>query len=62
MTDIGYLDRPDGVRLAYRQLAGTGPTIVFLPGYMSDMAGGKASATSGATMSCFWLSNAWMAR
>lgn len=44
MTDIGYLDRPDGVRLAYRQLAGTGPTLVFLPGYMSDMAGGKAGA------------------
>ena len=36
--------RPDGVRLAYRQRDGAGPTIVFLPGYMSDMEGGKAIA------------------
>ena len=31
-------------RIAFRHMAGTGPAIVFLPGYMSDMAGGKASA------------------
>lgn len=36
--------RPDGLRLAYRQRSGMGPTIVFLPGYMSDMEGGKAVA------------------
>ncbi|CAD7338384.1 alpha/beta hydrolase [Sphingomonadales bacterium 56] len=36
--------RPDGVRLAYRHRPGSGPTIVFLPGYMSDMEGGKAAA------------------
>lgn len=36
--------RPDGLRLAYRRQAGSGPTIVFLPGYMSDMEGGKAVA------------------
>ncbi|KQM99186.1 alpha/beta hydrolase [Sphingobium sp. Leaf26] len=36
--------RPDGLRLAYRHQAGTGPTILFLPGYMSDMEGGKALA------------------
>ena len=36
--------RPDGVRLAYRHLQGDGPTIIFLPGYMSDMHGGKAQA------------------
>ncbi len=36
--------RPDGVRLAYRHLQGDGPTIIFLPGYMSDMQGGKAQA------------------
>lgn len=35
---------PDGRAIAYRHTPGTGPTIVFLPGYMSDMAGGKASA------------------
>lgn len=36
--------RPDGLRLAYRHRVGGGPTIVFLPGYMSDMEGGKAVA------------------
>jgi pimeloyl-ACP methyl ester carboxylesterase len=39
-----FLTRPDGIRLAYRHLQGDGPTIVFLPGYMSDMQGGKAQA------------------
>ncbi len=33
-----------GRRIAYRHNLGTGPAIVFLPGYMSDMAGGKATA------------------
>jgi len=35
---------PDGRRIAYRMVAGKGPTIVFLPGYMSDMSGSKAAA------------------
>ncbi|MBA3942783.1 MAG: alpha/beta hydrolase, partial [Sphingopyxis sp.] len=39
-----YLDRPGRPRLAYRFAPGAGPAIVFLPGYMSDMAGGKATA------------------
>jgi len=34
--------RRDGLRLAYRHRLGKGPTIVFLPGYMSDMEGTKA--------------------
>ena len=41
---LALFARPDGVRLAYRHRAGAGPTIVFLPGYMSDMEGGKAVA------------------
>ena len=36
--------RADGVRLAYRHLQGRGPTLVFLPGYKSDMEGSKAQA------------------
>ncbi|WP_336962064.1 alpha/beta hydrolase [Sphingobium aquiterrae] len=47
MTDAPpprFLARPDGLRLAYRFTPGDGPTIVFLPGYMSDMAGSKATA------------------
>ena len=39
-----YLARADGSRLAYRLRPGAGPTIVFLPGYMSDMEGSKALA------------------
>lgn len=39
-----FVTRADGVRLAYRHLPGNGPAVVFLPGYMSDMQGGKALA------------------
>ena len=41
---VQFLNRPDGTRLAYRYLRGEGPTLLFLPGYMSDMQGGKAQA------------------
>ena len=49
MTDTpipppNFIARPDGLRLACRHRSGTGPTIMFLPGYMSDMLGGKAQA------------------
>lgn len=30
--------------MAFRHARGAGPAVVFLPGYMSDMAGGKATA------------------
>jgi pimeloyl-ACP methyl ester carboxylesterase len=43
-----YLTRADGVRIAFRRVGSSkkssGPTIVFLPGYMSDMQGSKALA------------------
>ena len=39
-----YLTRPDKPALAYRFRPGRGPVIVFLPGYMSDMEGEKATA------------------
>ena len=44
LTPPEFVTRDDGVRLAYRHVAGRGPTLVFLPGYMSDMRGGKAQA------------------
>lgn len=44
MTDTRFFARPDGTRLAYAQTPGKGPTIVFLPGYLSDMSGSKAVA------------------
>ncbi|MFZ4111131.1 MAG: alpha/beta fold hydrolase, partial [Polymorphobacter sp.] len=43
MTGVQYHSH-EGARLAYRHLAGTGPLLVFLPGYMSDMTGSKAAA------------------
>lgn len=42
--ELGFLQREDGVRLAWAHRRGAGPTIVFLPGYASDMTGGKAVA------------------
>ena len=44
MSDVQHHTTTSGERIAYRYTSGTGPTLVFLPGYMSDMAGGKASA------------------
>src|SRR5688572_3214251 len=44
MTDLRFLRRDAGRACAYRHRRGRGPTLVFLPGYMSDMEGGKASA------------------
>jgi pimeloyl-ACP methyl ester carboxylesterase len=41
---MGDLKRADGLRIAVRRCPGRGPTIVFLPGYASDMAGSKAVA------------------
>ncbi len=39
-----YFIRPDGLRLAFRHIKGRGATLVFLPGYASDMHGSKAVA------------------
>ena len=39
-----YFDGPQGRRIACRHIPGTAPALVFLPGYMSDMAGSKATA------------------
>jgi pimeloyl-ACP methyl ester carboxylesterase len=44
MTETRFHPLPDGRRIAFRHADGTGPTLVFLPGYMSDMAGSKACA------------------
>ena len=44
MNDIQFHAMPDGRRIAFRHTPGNGPTLVFLPGYMSDMDGGKATS------------------
>ena len=43
MIEALFLERA-GRRLAFRHRPGLGPTIIFLPGYMSDMEGSKAAA------------------
>src|SRR5882757_2681738 len=40
----GILQRPDGESLAWRRVGGAGPTVVWLGGFRSDMAGSKAQA------------------
>jgi pimeloyl-ACP methyl ester carboxylesterase len=40
----GRLDRGDGIELAWTLQRGHAPTVVFLPGFRSDMNGDKASA------------------
>jgi pimeloyl-ACP methyl ester carboxylesterase len=54
-----YLARPDGERLAYRQVPGTqaggeGPTVVWIGGFRSDMEGTKALALDAAAQSGGW--------
>jgi len=44
MAETAFHTMPDGRRIAYRFHPGEEPTVVFLPGYKSDMAGGKATA------------------
>lgn len=41
---ISFLLRPDGARLAWRAIAGRGPTVVWLGGFRSEMAATKADA------------------
>jgi len=38
------LNRGDGIHLAYEFTPGRAPTLVFLPGFMSDMTGDKATS------------------
>jgi pimeloyl-ACP methyl ester carboxylesterase len=44
MSETSFHLLPDGRRIAFRYVPGAGPTLVFLPGYMSDMSGSKARA------------------
>ncbi len=44
MSTASFLDSADTRRIAYHRLQGTGPGVVFLGGFMSDMEGTKALA------------------
>jgi pimeloyl-ACP methyl ester carboxylesterase len=48
----GRLQRPDGEQLAWRRTAGAGPTVVWLGGFRSDMAGTKAEALADWARGC----------
>ncbi len=43
METSGRLDRGDGTELAWNKVEGRAPTVVFLPGFRSDMTGDKAT-------------------
>jgi pimeloyl-ACP methyl ester carboxylesterase len=42
VTALHHIDRPGRPRLAVRFREGSGPAVLFLPGYRSDMEGSKA--------------------
>lgn len=42
MTEPSFLETPQGRRIAYHRLEGSGPCVVFLGGFKSDMDGTKA--------------------
>jgi pimeloyl-ACP methyl ester carboxylesterase len=42
--ECGFLECPDGEQLAWRRVEGTGPTILWMGGFKSDMSGAKAQA------------------
>lgn len=44
VIETGFHALPDGRTIAFRRVGGTGPAVVFLPGYKSDMSGSKATA------------------
>ena len=44
METTGRLERGDGVELVWARTEGKQPTLVFLPGFRSDMTGDKATA------------------
>jgi pimeloyl-ACP methyl ester carboxylesterase len=47
VSAVQFIDIGDGPRIAYRSRDGSKPTLLFLPGYASDMEGTKAVALDG---------------
>lgn len=54
MTDTRTLTRPDGETLAFRRVDGSGPTILWIGGFRSDMEGTKALALDAAARERGW--------
>ncbi|WP_122464395.1 alpha/beta hydrolase family protein [Brevundimonas lutea] len=54
MTELQRLRRPDGETLAYHRREGTGPTVLWIGGFRSDMEGTKALALDQAAAERGW--------
>ena len=54
MDDLEHLTRPDGETLALKRVAGTGPTVIWIGGFRSDMEGTKALALEAAARQRGW--------
>ncbi|GAA0646823.1 alpha/beta fold hydrolase [Brevundimonas lenta] len=54
MDDLERLTRPDGETLALKRVEGSGPTVVWIGGFRSDMEGTKALALDAAARERGW--------
>lgn len=54
MDDLERLPRPDGETLALKRVRGSGPTVVWIGGFRSDMEGTKALALDAAARERGW--------
>jgi len=54
MDDLERLTRPDGETLALKRVRGSGPTVVWIGGFRSDMEGTKALALDAAARERGW--------
>ena len=54
MDTVQHLTRPDGETLAFKTVAGEGPTVVWIGGFRSDMEGTKALALAAAARERGW--------
>ena len=52
--DIQTLERPNGETLAFRRVEGSGPTVLWIGGFRSDMEGTKALALDAAARERGW--------
>jgi pimeloyl-ACP methyl ester carboxylesterase len=51
---LQHLSRPDGETLAFKRINGSGPTVVWIGGFRSDMEGTKALALDAAARDRGW--------
>jgi pimeloyl-ACP methyl ester carboxylesterase len=54
MDETERLNRPDGETLALKRVSGTGPTVIWIGGFRSDMEGTKALALDAAAREGGW--------